>query len=262
MEKWCKYSWVIRHTSAGLPRPCVGCFRAPVPSARGSWSPTRNRLRGAARACDKRAFEMHFATLPPASRALLLSQAGPHAACCFTVCPTHEAVTIPAAEFRVLLLRRLRLPLPLAPRVCACRRLLDPLEDHRAACANSGALASRALPLERAVARVCQEAEARVARNMRLADMNLPVPVADARRIEIVCNGLPLWHGAQFAVDTTCVSPVTRSASRGQALTLNPASLFSSQHGASGAKLTPCSHARRAAAYSGFRSRDRKPLGP
>ena len=173
------------------------------------------RLRGwqrhAARACDRHAFEMHFATLSPASRALLLSQAGPHAACCLTVRPTHEAVTIPSAEFRVLLLRRLRLPLPLAPRVCACRGPLDPLGDHRAACANSGALASRALPLERAVARVCQEAGARVARNMRLADMNLPIPVADARRIEIVCNGLPLWHGAQLAVDTTCVSPVTRS---------------------------------------------------
>ena len=116
-----------------------------------------------------------------------------------------------SAEFRVLLLRRLRLPLPLAPRVCACRGLLDPLGDHRAACANSGTLASRALPLERAVARVCQEAGARVARNMRLADMNLPVPVADSRRIEIVCNGLPLGHGVQLAVDTICVSPVTRS---------------------------------------------------
>ena len=174
-----------------------------------------HRLRGwqryAARACDQRAFETHLATLPPASRALLLSQAGPHAACCFTVRPTHEAVTIPSAEFRVLLLRRLRLALPLAPRLCACRGLLDPLGDHRAACATSGALASRALPLERAVARVCQEAGARVARNVRLADMNLPVPVPDARRIEIVCNGLPLWHGAQLAVDTTCVSPVTRS---------------------------------------------------
>ena len=187
----------------------------PCPAPEEAGAQPCNRLRGwqryAARACDKRAFEMHFATSPPASRALLLSQAGPHAACCFTVCPTHEAVTIPAAEFRVLLLRRLRLPVPLAPRVCACRGLLDPLGDHRAACANSGALASRALPLERAVARVCQEAGAPVARNMRLANMNLPVPVADARRIEIVCNGLPLWHGAQLAVDTTCVSPVTRS---------------------------------------------------
>ena len=86
-----------------------------------------------------------------------------------------------------------------------------PAGDHRAACANSGALASRALPLERAVARVCQEAGARVARNMRLADINLPVPVADPRWIEIVCNGVPLWHAAQLAVDTACTNPVTRS---------------------------------------------------
>ena len=188
-----------------------------------------HRLRGwqryAARACDQRAFETHFATLPPASRALLLAQAGPHAACCFTVRPTHEAVTIPSAEFRVLLLRRLRLALPLAPRLCACRGLLDPLGDHRAACATSGALASRALPLERAVARVCQEAGARVARNVRLADMNLPVPVPDARRIEIVCNGLPLWHGAQLAVDTVTPpvsAPSLAPASRGPAADSQP----------------------------------------
>ena len=41
--------------------------------------------------------------------------------------------------------------------------------------------------------------------------MNLPIPVPDARRREIVCNGLPLWHRAQQAVDTTCISCVTRS---------------------------------------------------
>ena len=40
--------------------------------------------------------------------------------------------------------------------------------------------------------------------------MNIDVPVHDARRIEVVCNGLPLWHGAQLAVDATLVSPVTR----------------------------------------------------
>ena len=82
--------------------------------------------------------------------------------------------------------------------------------DHRAACSNSGVLASRALPLERAVARVCQEAGARVGRNVALSAMNLDVPVHDARRIEVVCNGLNLWHGAQLAVDATLVSPVTR----------------------------------------------------
>ena len=49
------------------------------------------------------------------------------------VCPTHEAIPIPCANFR-----RLHLALPLAPRLCACRGLLDPLGDHRAACATTG----------------------------------------------------------------------------------------------------------------------------
>ena len=40
--------------------------------------------------------------------------------------------------------------------------------------------------------------------------MNIDVPVSDARKIEVVCNGLPLWHGAQLAVDATLVSPLTR----------------------------------------------------
>ena len=85
---------------------------------------------------------------------------------------------------------------------------LDPLGDHRAACATSGVLASRALPLERAAARVCQEAGARVARNVRLAEMNIDVPVADDRRIDVVANGLALWHGSQQAVDATIVNRV------------------------------------------------------
>ena len=49
---------------------------------------------------------------------------------------------------------------------CASARapaLLDPLGDHRAACATSGALGSHPFPLERAAATVCQEAGTRVA---------------------------------------------------------------------------------------------------
>ena len=41
--------------------------------------------------------------------------------------------------------------------------------------------------------------------------MNIDVPVRDARCIEVVANGLPLWHGAQLAIDATIVSPVTRA---------------------------------------------------
>ena len=56
---------------------------------------------------------------------------------------------------------------------------------------------------------VCWEAGATVARDVRIADMNIDVPVVDDRRIEVVANGLPRWHGAQLVVDATLVSPVT-----------------------------------------------------
>ena len=61
----------------------------------------------------------------PASRALLLSQAGQFASRALNVLPTRDDVAIPSAQFRVLLLRRLRLPLPLAPRRCSCHGVLD-----------------------------------------------------------------------------------------------------------------------------------------
>ena len=48
--------------------------------------------------------------------------------------------------------------------------------------------------------------EARVARNVRVADMNVQVPVTDGRRIEVVANGLSRWHGAQLALDATIVT--------------------------------------------------------
>ena len=48
--------------------------------------------------------------------------------------------------------------------------------------------------------------------NVRVGDMNIDVPVSDARRIQVVAN-LPMWHGAQVAIDATIVSPVTRTGS-------------------------------------------------
>ena len=44
--------------------------------------------------------------------------------------------------------------------------------------------------------------------NVPLRELNLDEPVVDNRRIEVVANGLPLWHGVQLAVDTTLVSPL------------------------------------------------------
>jgi len=108
---------------------------------------TGHRRRGwqrhAARICDQRAFDLHFA-IPFLPRPEL---------CCFP----RLGHTLPVALQSGLYSSSSHHP----------RGMLDPLGDHRAACATSGALASRARPLERAVARVCQEAGARVARNVR-----------------------------------------------------------------------------------------------
>ena len=150
--------------------------------------------------------------LDPASRAMLESQTGPFASRTFTTIPSGPEFTYPPDLFRILLLRRLRLPLPLSVRHCRCRRSLDSLGDHRAACATSGALRSRAGPLERAAARVCREAGARVATNVLVSDLNVSrTNRLDNRRIEVIAHGLPLHNGAQLAVDTTMVSPLTSS---------------------------------------------------
>ena len=75
----------------------------------------------------------------------------------------------------------------------------------------AGVLGSRGFALESAVARVCREAGGRVSANVRVQDMDLAAPnPLDNRRIEVVVDGLPLFHGAQVAVDTTLVSPLRR----------------------------------------------------
>ena len=59
----------------------------------------RGWQRTAAHSCDERALEMQLSALTPASRALLLSQAGPHSARALTVPPTSEDVSIPRPTF-------------------------------------------------------------------------------------------------------------------------------------------------------------------
>ena len=61
------------------------------------------------------------------------------------------------------------------------------------------------------MARVCREAGARVRYNAFLRDMNVGVPAADGRRIEVLAQGLPCFGGAQLAVDVTLRSALTAS---------------------------------------------------
>ena len=56
-----------------------------------------------------------------------------------------------------------------------------------------------------------------------MRELNLDVPATDGRRIEVVANALPLWRGAQIAVDTTLVSPVQRDGRARPALALQQA---------------------------------------
>jgi hypothetical protein len=147
-----------------------------------------------------------------AIKPLMRSQSGPFAGRAFTVLPTSELTIIPAAELRILFLRRLHLPLPLSIRQCSCGNQLDEYGDHRCACSTCGVLRTRAKPLEKAIARVCREAGARVVENAFLRDMNLNgISNRDQRQIEVLAIGLPLWRGMQLAVDTTLVSPVRRN---------------------------------------------------
>ena len=134
---------------------------------------TRGWQRLAARAVDDFCHRALLRELDPSSIALLESQAGPFAARVLTARPTSPELTLDSPLFRVFILRRLRLPLPLTGAQGRCRVAHDALGDHIAGCPRSGVLRARAGPLERAAARVCREAGATVATNVRVRDLNV-----------------------------------------------------------------------------------------
>ena len=94
--------------------------------------------------------------------------------------------------------------LPLTSRFCRCRRA-TPLATTVQLVPKQGSYAGRGGPLDRAGARLTT--------NTRIIDLNIDhVDTQDDRRIEVIANGLPLWGGAQLAVDASLVSPLTRAA--------------------------------------------------
>ena len=90
-----------------------------------------------------------LANLTDPERALWRSQRGPLASNVLMAFPTSRS-RIDPQPFRVLLCRRLQLPLPFSSRTCQCGRLLDCRGHHRAACAEAGVLGARGFALERA----------------------------------------------------------------------------------------------------------------
>lgn len=127
----------------------------------------------------------------------------PYAGRVFTTIPYGPESTYSSKHFRLFILGRLRLPLPLSARTCRCCRTLDPLGDHRSACAQSGLLRRRGGPPWN---------ERQLGYALR-PERGLSIPSVhrlDHRKIEVVANGFPLWGGCQLAVDTTLVSPLAR----------------------------------------------------
>ena len=124
-------------------------------------------------------------------RAQVRSQAGPGADMALSAAPTHYLTRIPPHLFRVVLLRRLRFPLPLSLHTCRCGCQID--KFGHIVCTSRR--------------RVCREANGSFTTNVMVRDLDLGDPqAADGRRLEVVVDGLHLFGGCQLAVDATVVS--------------------------------------------------------
>ena len=146
-------------------------------------------------------------------RALVRSQSGPLAGVPFSTVSRNYDTRLEPHLFTVLLLRRLRLPLPPTVHLCRCGSQQDSFGHHRAACAQGGWLARRGFAVEIAAAKVRREAGARVSSNITVRDLDLPAPrqAFDGRRLEVVAEGLPIFGCMQLAIDTTLVCALHRN---------------------------------------------------
>ena len=95
---------------------------------------------------------------------------------------------------------------PLVPPSSLCSLLpVRPSPGRSWQCGWAGVLGRREFPLESAAARICREAGGQVSVDVRVADLDLlPPGRIDNRKTD----GLPLFHGAQLAVDATLVSQI------------------------------------------------------
>ena len=111
-----------------------------------------------------------------------------------STCPVSRLTSFTPQLFRVILLRRLHLPLPLTVRNCQCGLPLDSRGHHRAACARAGVLGGRGTLSRMLQRETCREARGRVTTNVVVSYLVLVEPhVNDARGLEVVADGLPLF---------------------------------------------------------------------
>ena len=106
--------------------------------------------------CTSRAFSEMWSALSDTEKALMLSQSGPMSGEPFTCFPTTRETRFNPQSFRLLLLRRLRLPLPFTARRCRCGRPLDSSGHHQHV-HEWEFWVGGVFALESAAARVCRE---------------------------------------------------------------------------------------------------------
>ena len=156
--------------------------------------------------------------MTPSARALVRSQAGPHAGSWLTAIPAEPATTLTPQAMQLALRRRLRMPLPISHGRCGpthgCGGQVDRFGDHALACLRTGLLARRAKTLEHAWVRVAREAvgaEGQVVPQQWLVHTTAPgVHADDRRRLDVVIYGATT-NGTALCCDATLVSPLTRT---------------------------------------------------
>ena len=156
----------------------------------------------------------------PSDRALMRSQAGPHAGAWLAAIPADPATTL-APDIMHLALDCVSLCFSHEPGVGGKERRsaalwsTDNLADHALACPRTGLLARRGFVLERAWIQVVREAigpEGRVVPQQWLANTTAPgVAADDRRRLDFVIYGAA--RGEALCCDATLVSPVRRDGS-------------------------------------------------
>ena len=116
----------------------------------------------------------------------------------------NRLTTFAPQVFRAILLRRLHLPLcataGLANRSTFVATTAQLVHVRECWAAEGGHWRT-------VVSRICREAGGWVTTNVLVRDLDLVGPdVEDNRRLEVVADGLPLFGGAQLAMNTTVVS--------------------------------------------------------
>ena len=145
-----------------------------------------------------------FTRVDERTRALIRSQGGSGAGLCLHTCSMCLITRFEPQHFRVILLRRLRQPLPLTQHSCLCGHPRPLWPQPRSLCQGRSVGKAWLGPGKRGSPDLPRSWWTRYHQCL-LRDLDLAPNAVDGRRLEVVVGGLPLFGGAQLAIDTTMV---------------------------------------------------------